>query len=117
MEEIVDPVHANLETEIDPKMSWALRHPEFFPLEINRASYEELLRVPGIGVKSAQRILRQRRLAAVSGDELKKLGVAYKRAQYFITCKGIYGGSQPFDPTKVRRILAPQPQATQLSLF
>ncbi len=117
VEEIVDPVHANLETEIDPKMSWALRHPEFFPLEINRASYEELLRVPGIGVKSAQRILRQRRLAAVSGDELKKLGVAYKRAQYFITCKGIYGGSQPFDPTKVRRILAPQPQATQLSLF
>jgi len=117
VEEIVDPQHANLEPEIDPKMSWALRHPEFFPLEINRASYEELLRVPGIGVKSAQRILRQRRMAAVSNDELKKLGVAYKRAQYFITCKGIYAGSHPFDPVTVRRILAPQPQATQLSLF
>lgn len=117
VEEIVDASHSFLETDIDPKMSWALRHPEFFPIEINRASYEELLRVPGIGVKSARRILAQRRLAAVSSDELKKLGVAYKRAQYFVTCKGAYSGSQPFDPLSIRKILAPKPQATQLSLF
>jgi len=117
VDEIVGPAHANLETDIDPKMAWALRHPEFFPLEINRASYEELLRVPGIGVKSAQRIMRQRRLAALSADEFKKMGVAHKRAQFFVTCKGVYSGAKPFDPVVVRNILAPKPRATQLSLF
>ncbi len=117
VEEIVDSAHAHLETDIDPKMSWALRHPDIFPLEINRASYEELLRVPGIGLKSAWRILTQRRLAAVSADQLKKLGVAYKRAQYFITCKGVYAGSQPFDPLAIRQIMLPKPQAMQLTLF
>ncbi len=116
-EEIVDPAHANLETEIDPKTAWALRHPEFFPLEVNRASYEELLRVPGIGPKSAGRILSQRRVAAVSADQLKKLGVVYKRAQYFVTCKGIYSGNKPFDPAVIRRIMVPETPLRQLSLF
>lgn len=116
-EEIVDPAHANLETEIDPKTSWALRHPEFFPLEVNRASYEELLRVPGIGPKSARRIISQRRVAAVSADQLIKLGVVYKRAQYFVTCKGRYPMKQPFDPVAIRRIMVPKPPVTQLTLF
>ena len=116
-EEILDPAHAQLDTEIDPKMAWALRHPDFFPLEINRASHEELLRVPGIGPKSAWRILNQRRVAAISADELKKLGVVFKRAQYFITCKGAYSGNHPFDPLAIRRALVPEPQAVQLSLF
>ncbi len=117
-EEIVDPAHANLDTEVDPKMSWALRHPDFFPLEINRASHEELLRVPGIGPKSAWRIISQRRVAAVSVDQVKKLGVVFKRAQYFITCKGVYPGDHPFDPAAIRRTLVPEPQAVQqLTLF
>jgi putative DNA modification/repair radical SAM protein len=116
-EEIVDANHANLETEIDPKTAWALRHPEYFPLEINRASYEELLRIPGIGPKSAWRIINQRRVAAVSADELKKLGVVFKRAQYFVTCKGIYPGNKPFDPVAIRRIMLPQPPLSQMSLF
>jgi len=116
-EEIVNPNHANLETEIDPKTAWALRHPEFFSLEINRATYEELLRVPGIGPKSAWRIISQRRLAAVSADQLKRLGVVFKRAQYFITCKGIYPGSIPFDPVVIRRIMVPEPPSKQMTLF
>lgn len=116
-EEIVDRDHANLETEIDPKTAWALRHPEFFPLEINRASYEELLRVPGVGPKSAWRIISQRRVAAVSVDELKKLGVVFKRAQHFVTCKGIYAGNKPFDPVTVRRIMLPESPLMQMSLF
>jgi len=116
-EEIVDPVHANLETEIDPKMSWALRHPEFFPVEVNRASYEDLLRVPGIGPKAARRIVSQRRVSAVSSDQLKKLGVVYKRAQYFVTCKGRYPVKQPFDPVAIRHAMVPKPPVTQLSLF
>ncbi|MGE5544297.1 MAG: putative DNA modification/repair radical SAM protein [Bacillota bacterium] len=116
-EEIVDPQHPNLETDIDPKMAWALRHPEFFPLEINRASYEELLRVPGIGPKSAHRIISQRRVAAVSVDQMKKLGVVFKRAQYFVTCKGVYPAKQSPDPAVIRRIMVPKPPVTQLSLF
>ncbi len=116
-EEIVDENHANLETAIDPKTAWALRHPEFFPLEINRASYEELLRVPGIGPKSAGRIIRQRRVAAVSADQLKKLGAVFKRAQYFITCRGIYSGDKPFDPAAIRRVMLPETPLQQMSLF
>jgi len=116
-EEILDPLHANLDTELDPKTAWAIRHLEFFPVEINRASYEELLRIPGIGTKSAQRIISQRRVAAVSVDELKKMGAVFKRAQYFITCKGVYPGNHPLDPMTIRRIMVPEPSAVQLSLF
>jgi putative DNA modification/repair radical SAM protein len=118
VDEIVDADHPYLETDIDPKMAWALRHPDVFPLEINRASYEELLRIPGIGPKSAWRITTQRRLAAVSADQLKKLGAVYKWARYFITCKGVYDGPRPFDPASVRRAIAPPPpETTQLTLF
>lgn len=73
---------------LDPKEDWAIRHLELFPMEINRVSYEELLRVPGIGVKSARRIVQARRTACLDFDALKKIGVVLKRALYFITCKG-----------------------------
>jgi putative DNA modification/repair radical SAM protein len=86
--ELLDERNPNFNPLIDPKCNWAVHHMEHFPLEINKASYEELLRVPGIGVKSAQRILKARRSAALDFPSLKKLGVVLKRAQYFITCKG-----------------------------
>ena len=73
---------------LDPKADWALRHLEVFPVEINRADYQTILRVPGIGVKSAQRIIRARRSGNLTFDDLKKIGVALKRALYFITCNG-----------------------------
>lgn len=73
---------------LDPKEDWAVRHLEVFPVEINRASYEQILRVPGIGVKSARRIVAARRTAGLDFDDLKKIGVVLKRAVYFITCKG-----------------------------
>ncbi|MGI6451893.1 MAG: putative DNA modification/repair radical SAM protein [Syntrophomonadaceae bacterium] len=116
-EELVDPSHANLETEIDPKTAWALRHPEFFPLEINKASYQELLRVPGIGPKAAWRIVCQRKVVAISADQLKKLGVVYKRAQYFITCQGKYSAPIPYDPAAISRIMVPQAPYKQMTLF
>lgn len=75
--------------ELDPKISWALRHIEQFPIEINKASMEELLRIPGVGNVSAMRIVRQRRLSAVKFDDLKKIGVVVKRAKYFMTCCGL----------------------------
>ncbi len=86
--ELLDDSHPDLELECDPKVSWALRHYGFFPLEVNRASYEELLRVPGIGVKSAQRIVRARRHCTLDEQGLKRLGVVLKRAKYFLTCAG-----------------------------
>ena len=73
---------------LDPKCDWALRHLEFFPVEINRASYQTLLRVPGIGYKSAERIVKARRRNRLNFDDLKKIGVVLKRALYFITCSG-----------------------------
>lgn len=86
--EILDDNSPNFNPFMDPKCNWALNHPDFFPVEINKASYEELLRVPGIGVRSAQRIIIARRHNTLNFLSLKKLGVVLKRAQYFIVCKG-----------------------------
>lgn len=82
--EIVDESHPDLDLDVDPKMGWALRHPEFFPVDVNSAPYEMILRVPGIGVKSAKLIVVSRRYGRLSIPQLKKIGVVMKRAQYFI---------------------------------
>lgn len=86
--ELLDEANPNFNPLVDPKCSWALGHMEFFPVEVNSADYEALLRVPGVGVKSAQRILTARRCGPLHSEGLKKLGVVLKRAQYFITCGG-----------------------------
>jgi len=95
--EILDDAHPDLDMEVDPKVSWALRHPSFFPVEVNRASYEEILRIPGVGLKSAMRIVQARKQTSLGFEELKRLGVVLKRAQYFLTCKGrsIHRGMYP----------------------
>jgi len=87
-EEILSDDAPNLDETFDPKTAWALRHPEFFPVEINRADYATLLRVPGIGVTSAKRIIAARRFSAVTPEGMKKIGVVMKRAKYFITGSG-----------------------------
>lgn len=86
--ELLSEEKPNFNILLDPKADWALRHLEQFPVEINRAEYHTILRVPGIGVKSAQRIVRARRNGALSFEDLKKIGVVLKRALYFITCNG-----------------------------
>ena len=86
VDEIVDDAHAHLDLDVDPKLGWALRHPEFFPVDINSASYEHILRVPGIGVKSAVLIVNSRRFNRITSYHLKKMGVVMKKAKYFITC-------------------------------
>ena len=73
---------------VDPKCDWALRHLEHFPVEVNRADYALLLRVPGIGVKSARRIVEARRYGRLDFPDLKRMGVVLKRAVYFLTCNG-----------------------------
>ena len=87
-DELLSESKPNFNILLDPKADWALRHLELFPVEINRADYQMILRVPGIGVKSAQRIVRARRNGKLNFDDLKKIGVTLKRALYFITCNG-----------------------------
>lgn len=89
-DELLDEKHPNFNNILDPKCDWALRHLEKFPVEINNADYYTLLRVPGIGVISAKKIIRARRSFMLDFESLQKLGVTLKRAKYFITCKGKY---------------------------
>ncbi len=88
VEELLSSEHPNFNTMMDPKANWAVYHLEQFPVEINRSDYRMLLRVPGIGVKSAKRIIAARRYGNLTFEDLKKIGVVLKRALYFITCNG-----------------------------
>ena len=87
-DELLSEADPNFNVLFDPKCNWALKHLEEFPVEVNRADYKKLLRVPGIGYKSAGRIVRARRLGTLDFEDLKKIGVVLKRALYFITCSG-----------------------------
>lgn len=90
--EIIDEKNPFLDPDVDPKANWALNHLDFFPIEVNKAPLEALLRVPGIGVRGANSILRARRATTLGERELRKLGIAFKRARFFITCNGRYEG-------------------------
>lgn len=87
-DELLSEQHASFNIALDPKCDWALRHLDQFPVEINKASYEMILRVPGIGVTGARRICRARRYALLDFNDLKRMGIVLKRAMYFITCSG-----------------------------
>jgi len=101
--EIVDAKSPNMNLAIDPKCNWALRHLEEFPIEVNRASYDRLLRVPGVGVMSARRIVQARRAGSLDFEGLRKLGVVLKRAKFFITCQGKISEGVVIQPDTVLR--------------
>lgn len=106
VDEIVDDAYPNLDLEVDPKLAWALRHPEQFPVDINKADYELLLRIPGIGVKSAKLIITSRRFSRLGTYQLKKMGVVLKKAQYFITCHELpLRTIQELRPERLRALL------------
>ena len=122
--ELLDDAHPNFDCRLDPKSSWAVAHLEQFPVEIMRADLETLLRVPGIGPVSARRILSARRQSHLCFEDLKKLGVVVKRAQFFITCGGRMRQGLRFSPdtlpvqlAQMERGLLPESGAEQLSLF
>lgn len=124
VDELLDEQHQNFNPYVDPKCNWALNHMEMFPVEVNKAPLETLLRVPGIGVTSAKRIVTARRVSSIDFNGLKKIGVVLKRAQYFITCKGKMAEGLYISPDAVLRSLIsdrcqqllPQ-QNEQISLF
>ena len=126
-DEILDEANPNLDPDLDPKIAWALRNIEKFPIEVNKATMEEILRIPGVGMVSALRIVRQRKIAAVKYEDLKKMGVVLKRARYFLTCMGRYYGGADLKPEfirgraieseQVRRSLTPADDERQMSMF
>ena len=123
-EELLDEAHPSFDPRVDPKCFWALTHLDAFPVEVNTADYETLLRVPGVGIVSARRILAARRNGRLHVEDLKKLGVVMKRAQYFLTVGGRMPDGLRFTPDSVLRNLIaaeqpslPQAEPVQLSLF
>lgn len=111
VDEIVDDAYPHLDLEVDPKLAWALRHPEYFPVDVNKADYEVILRVPGIGVKSARLIVASRRFSKLGFYQLKKIGVVMKKAQYFITCHELPMQTiHELTPQRVRSLLVTKPK-------
>jgi len=125
VDELLDESHPNFNTVLDPKCDWALRNLDKFPVEINKADYYTLLKIPGIGVISAKKIIRARRSSSLDFESLKKLGITLKRAKYFITCKGkyfekVYKFNENFIETNLvyqERNSLPNSEFHQLSLF
>ena len=119
-DEILNDKQPNLSVDFDPKEDWALRNLQLFPMEINKVSFENLVRIPGVGIKSAQRIVAARREKSLDFDDLKKIAVVLKRARHFITCKGKYYSGLPFKEEVLREHLrqgSKTPAYEQLSLF
>jgi predicted DNA-binding helix-hairpin-helix protein len=121
--EIVNADFPNLDLEIDPKLSWALRNMDQFPVNINTADYHMILRVPGVGVRSALKIVAARKHAYLNYEQLKKLGIALNRAKYFIVCNNYYP-VKDFDQNRLRSEILRYGQSkyrknfsNQLSLF
>ncbi len=116
--EEIAPENENLPLDLDPKCAWALRNPQFFPVEVNRAPLEALLRVPGVGGRSAQKIIEARKYTALTFEHLKKMRVVLKRARHFLTAGGKFYGAK--DEREIRALLTAgerNDSARQLSLF
>ncbi len=115
--ELLSDKEMNFDLEFDPKMNWALRNLDRFPIEINQADYALLLRIPGIGVQSARRIVHQRRMVPIKYEDLNKLGVVVKRARFFLQCNGKYYGEKSMESSTIKQLLNPKPDFEQMSLF
>lgn len=103
--EIVDPLQPNLDLEIDPKLSWALRNLQAFPVDVNKADLQMILRIPGIGINSARKIVAARKFASLTWEGLKKIGVAINRAKYFIICKNAPLEPKEHTAEKIRQFI------------
>jgi predicted DNA-binding helix-hairpin-helix protein len=88
-DEILDPAHPYLDLEIDPKLAWALRNRHLFPIDVNVADKAMILRIPGVGARSAERIVQARRFSSLTKENLHQFGVVMKRAKHFLTCRGM----------------------------
>ena len=119
VDEILDEKDPFVDPLLDPKTNWAIKNSHFFPIEINKASYKDLLRVPGIGVTSAKRIVMTRKYSTIRYEHLKKLGIVIKRAKYFIVVNGEFLGFKKENPELLRNALMEKEKMVteQLRLF
>jgi len=122
--EILNDSHRYLDTDIDPKLSWALRNMHHFPIDVNKADKHMLLRVPGLGLKSVNKIIQARRYRKLNWEHIKKIGVALNRAKYFMTCHSSTVFNKDFEPSKIKGLILgnsstkfKQGRDNQLSLF
>ena len=117
--ELLDEAHPNFDPDYDPKLIWAIRHPEHFPVDVNTATYQELIRVPGLGIQCARRIVSARRSGKLNFSDLQRMHVSMKRTQYFITCGGKYYHIQNPTPQLILHALKPNTSSSyqQLTLF
>ena len=116
-DELFTETEKNLDLEFDPKLTWAFRNINRFPIEVNKASYEDLLRVPGFGVLTVNRIIKERKGALLSYDSLKKMRTALNRAKYFITVNGKYYGGVGIDPEYIKTDIRQKELQEQLNMF
>ena len=124
MNEIVNDQQPLLDLDIDPKLGWAIRNMQSFPVDINKADLQLILRVPGIGLLSAQKIVSARKFAQLGWDNLKKIGVAVNRARYFITCKSVDFEKRDLTGSAIKQFILAESHSkylkntqTQLSMF
>jgi putative DNA modification/repair radical SAM protein len=118
VEEIVNAQHSELDLEVDPKLAFALRNPHLFPVDVNTADYSMILRIPGVGLKSAKKIVAARKFGRLGYAQLEKIGITMKRAKYFLVCADKIFINAGLDPTLVRqRILHEKQPTLQLDLF
>ncbi|WP_417355878.1 putative DNA modification/repair radical SAM protein [Flavobacterium sp.] len=124
VQELLNPKNPHLDTDVDPKLSWALRNPEQFPVDINTADYHMILRIPGIGTQSALKIIQARKFGKLRSDQLKKIGIAYNRAKFFMRCADSpYQLNDP-EPQHIKHLILSESNSkylkvpqNQLSLF
>ncbi|RBQ02638.1 putative DNA modification/repair radical SAM protein [Pedobacter miscanthi] len=114
VQEILNDANPNLDVDIDPKLSWAIRNMQHFPVDINTADYKMILRIPGIGVMSAQKIVQARKFGKLRIDQLKKIGVAYNRAKHFITCLDTPYQLKDYQGTQIKAFILAESQSKYL---
>lgn len=109
--ELLNDSNPHLDIDIDPKLSWALRNLQYFPVDINAAAYKMILRIPGIGVTSAQKIVQARKFGRLRSDQLKKIGVSYNRAKHFITCADTPFQIKDYQGTQIKAFILAESQS------
>ena len=116
-DEILDPAHPDLDESLDPKTAWALNNLHLFPIEVNTASKEELIRIPGVGIRGAHKIIKARRYKKLDHNDLSQLHISLKRAKYFLTCKGKFQKEVSLYSEKIKEMLLESKKKETPSLF
>lgn len=105
LEEILNPLYKDLELDIDPKFSWALRNPQFFPVDINTADYKSIIRIPGVGRKSAMKIIQSRKFGKLYEHQVQKMGISFNRAKYFMVCADTMFRLGELTPMQIKKLV------------